>query len=96
MEQHIKLLPGKPELVMNATMYRSVVGSLRYLVNSRPDIAFSVGMVSWFMETPNAEHWSAIKRIIRYIIGTTQHSASIPKGNIWSCSATLTVTMEEI
>jgi hypothetical protein len=46
MELHIKLLPGKPELVMNATKYRSVVGSLRYLVNSRPDIAFSVGMVS--------------------------------------------------
>lgn len=56
MEQHVKLLPGKPELILDATKYRSVVGSLRYLVNSRPDIAFSVGMVSRFMETPNAEH----------------------------------------
>jgi hypothetical protein len=72
MEQHIKLLPGKPEAVVNATKYRSVVDSLRYLVNSRPDLAFSVGMVSKFMETPNAEHWSAIKRIITYIAGTTQ------------------------
>jgi hypothetical protein len=65
---------------MNATKYRSVVGSLRYLVNSRPDIAFSVGMVSWFMEIPNAEHWSAIKRIIRYIAGTTQHGCKYTKG----------------
>jgi hypothetical protein len=42
MEQHLKLLPGKLELVSNATKYRSIVGSLRYLVNSRPDLAFSV------------------------------------------------------
>jgi hypothetical protein len=56
MEQHIKLLPGKSELVSNATKYRSIVGSLRYLVNSRPDLAFFVGMVSRFMEKPNSEH----------------------------------------
>jgi hypothetical protein len=55
MEQHVKLLPGKPELIANTTKYRSIVGSLRYLVNSRPDLAFSVGMVSRFMETPNSE-----------------------------------------
>jgi hypothetical protein len=80
MEQHVKLLPGKPELILDATKYRSVVGSLRYLVNSRPDIAFSVGMVSRFMETPNAEHWSAIKRIIRYIAGTIQLGCKYTKG----------------
>jgi hypothetical protein len=57
MEQHIKLLPGKPESVVNATKYRSIVGSLRYLVNTRPEIAFFVGMVSRFMESPNSEHW---------------------------------------
>jgi len=56
MEQHNKLLPGKPELVVNATKFRSIVGSMRYLVNARPDLAFSVGMVSRFMESPNAEH----------------------------------------
>lgn len=55
-EQHIKLFPDKPELVSNATRFRSIVGSLRYLVNSRPDLAFSVGMVSRFMESPNSEH----------------------------------------
>jgi hypothetical protein len=56
MEQHNKLLPGKTELVVNATKFRSIVGSMRYLVNARPDLAFSVGMVSRFMESPNAEH----------------------------------------
>ena len=80
MEQHIKLLPGKPELVTNATKYRSIVGSLRYLVNSRPDLAFSVGMVSRFMEAPNLEHWGAIKRILRYVAGTTQLGCRFVKG----------------
>ena len=80
MEQHIKLLPGKPELVSNATKYRSIVGSLRYLVNSRPDLAFSVGMVSRFMQTPNPEHWAAIKRVIRYVAGTTSLGCKFVKG----------------
>ena len=80
MEQHIKPLPGKPELVASATKYRSIVGSLRYLVNSRPDLAFSVGMVSRFMEAPNSEHWGAIKRIVRYVAGTTQLGCRFVKG----------------
>jgi hypothetical protein len=81
MEQHIKLLPGKPELVLNATRYMSIVGSLRYLVNSRPDLSFSVGMVSRFMEAPNSEHWATIKRIIRYVAGTTELGCKFVKGN---------------
>lgn len=80
MEQHIKLLSGKPELVANATKYRSLVGSLRYLVNSRPDLAYSVGMISRFMETPNSEHWGAMKRIIRYVAGTTKLGCKYVKG----------------
>ncbi|XP_066334377.1 secreted RxLR effector protein 161-like [Miscanthus floridulus] len=80
MEQHIKLLPGKPELVANATKYRSIVGSLRYLVNSRPNLAFSVGMVSRFMETLNLEHCGAIKRIVKYVAGTTELGCKFVKG----------------
>jgi hypothetical protein len=80
MEQHLKLLPGKPELVSNATKYRSIVGSLRYLVNSRLDLAFSVGMVSKFMESLNSEHWCAIKRILRYVAGTTKLGCRYVKG----------------
>ena len=31
---------------VDATLYRSIVGGLRYLVHMRPDIAFAVGYVS--------------------------------------------------
>jgi len=73
MEQNIKLLPGRPDLAKDVTKFRSIVGSLRYLVNTRPDIAFSVGMVSKFMESPTTEHWAAIKRIVRYVAGTSEY-----------------------
>jgi hypothetical protein len=51
-------------------MYRSVVGSLRYLVNSRPDLTYSVGYISRFMENPTTEHLAAMKRVLRYVAGT--------------------------
>ena len=37
---------------VDATLYRSIIGGLRYLVHTRPDIAFTVGYVSRFMEDP--------------------------------------------
>jgi hypothetical protein len=56
MEENSKLLPGKPDMARDVTKFKSIVGSLRYLVNTRPDIAFAVGMVSRFKETPTVEH----------------------------------------
>ena len=52
MEQRIKLVTAEKGTERDQTKYRSIVGSLRYLVNSRPDICFAVGMVSRFMESP--------------------------------------------
>lgn len=56
--------------LVNSTEYKSMVGGLRYLVHTRPDIAFSVGIVSRFMEKPTVMHLNAVKRIYRYIRGT--------------------------
>jgi len=65
---------------VDATLYRSIVGSLRYLVHTRPDIAFAVGMVSRFMEAPTTEHWSTVKHLLRYISGTRSHSCVYRRG----------------
>jgi hypothetical protein len=46
------------------------VGSLRYLVNTHPDLAYSVGYVSRFMEQPREEHLLAVERTLRYVAGT--------------------------
>jgi hypothetical protein len=61
-------------------MYRSIVGSLRYLVHTRPDIAFAVGYVSRFMEAPMTEHWRDVKHLLRYIAGTKTHGCVYRRG----------------
>lgn len=81
MEQRVKLVEGDKETAVDATRYRSVIGSLRYLVNTRPDIAYAVGLASRFMEAPNNEHWAAVKRIIRYISGTVNYGCKFVGGN---------------
>uniref|UniRef100_A0AAV1TK68 Uncharacterized protein n=1 Tax=Peronospora matthiolae TaxID=2874970 RepID=A0AAV1TK68_9STRA len=54
--------------------FREAVGALMHLTTAtRPDIAFSVGYVSRFMENPQEEHWVAVKRIFRYLQGTKMH-----------------------
>jgi len=50
--------------------YRSLIGSLRYLTSTRPDLMLSVGIASRFMDDPSYTHWKALKRILRYIRGT--------------------------
>ena len=65
MEPRPKLSRDSTTPKEDATEYRSLVESLRYLVHTRPDLTFSVGYVSRFMEAPTEEHQAAMKRIIR-------------------------------
>ena len=65
---NLTLLTGTP--LDDASEYRSVVGSLQYLSLTRPDISFSVNKMSQFMHRPTNEHWTAVKRILRYLSGT--------------------------
>ena len=51
-------------------LYRSMIGSLLYLTDSRPDIMFSVCLCARFQSCPKESHLIAVKRIIRYIKGT--------------------------
>ncbi|KAK3037025.1 hypothetical protein RJ639_031599 [Escallonia herrerae] len=51
----------------------SLVGSLRYLICTRPDILFGVGLVSRYMEAPTTSHLKVAKRILRYIKGTLDY-----------------------
>jgi hypothetical protein len=78
MEERLKLSRDSTTEV-DATQYRRLVGSLRYLAHTRPDLAFSVGYVSWFMQRPTTEHQQAVKRIIRYVAGTLDHGIYYPR-----------------
>ena len=55
------------------TLYRQLIGSLMYLVNTRLDINFAVNSLSQFMVDPRRVHWTAAKHILRYIRGTVEY-----------------------
>ena len=60
---------GEGKLI-DPTLFRSLIGSLRYLLITRLEIVYSVGLLSRYMEKPKESHWLVAKRVLRYIKGT--------------------------
>jgi hypothetical protein len=81
METNTKLCLDENGEVVNSTLYKQMVGSLRYLCNSRPDLFFAVGVVSRFVDTPKKSHMTAVKRILRYVQGTLEYGILFPSNN---------------
>ena len=67
---------GKP---VDTRKYRGMIGSLLYLTASRPDIMFSVCLCARFQANPKESHLSAVKRIFRYLKGTSSVGLWYPK-----------------
>jgi hypothetical protein len=59
---------------MSHVLYASAIGSLMYaMVCTKPDITHAVGFLSRYMSKPGKEHWKKVKRVFRYICGTTSY-----------------------
>ena len=58
-----------------------MIGTLLYVIASRPDVMQAVGLVARFQASPKEAHVLAIKRIFRYLKGTTKFGLWYPKGN---------------
>ncbi|WVZ88078.1 hypothetical protein U9M48_034631 [Paspalum notatum var. saurae] len=70
MVERLKLSKHSISPAVNSTEYRRVIGALCYLVHTRPDLAYSVGYLSRFMEEPHQDHNAAVKQVLRYVAGT--------------------------
>ncbi|GJY92489.1 hypothetical protein Tco_0508271 [Tanacetum coccineum] len=81
MSTETKLTRDEEGESVDNTKYRGMIGSLLYLTASRPDIMFSVCLCARFQEDPKTSHLEAVKRIFRYIKGTTHLGLWYPKGS---------------
>jgi hypothetical protein len=73
MEERLKLSHDSTAEEVDATLYHRIIGSLRYLIHTQPDLTYIVGYVSRFLERPTEEHLQAMKKILCYITGTLQY-----------------------
>jgi hypothetical protein len=53
--------------LVDPTMYRQLIGSLMYLVDTRSNICFSFNTLSHFMFEPRQVYWVAEKHVLRYL-----------------------------
>jgi histone deacetylase 1/2 len=75
----LSIYDGDPLGPKDITEYRSIVGALQYLTLTRPDISFAVNKVCQFLHKPTTVHWSAVKRILRYLQSTVDMGLRIRK-----------------
>jgi hypothetical protein len=78
---------GEPLGAEDSTRYRSIVGALQYLTVTRPDLAFLVNNVCQFLHKLTTTHWTAVKRILRYIKHTSELGLSFVKSKSLVLSA---------
>jgi len=78
MEQNHKLALDDSAILDNPGAYRRLVGRLIYLTITRPNICYSVHILSQFMHQPHHGHWAAVIRVLRYLKSATGQGIFLP------------------
>jgi hypothetical protein len=61
-------------IMVDQLRYSQIIGSLMYLASAtRPDIAYAVSKLSLFVSNSGSEHWRALERVMRYLVGTMKY-----------------------
>lgn len=67
MAQSTSLFAFEGDPLDDVTIYRSTVGTLKYLSLARPNINFKVNKLSQYMHCPTSIHWHYVKRLLCYL-----------------------------
>ena len=67
MSPNVKLTVDLLGKSVDTSLYKSMIGSLLYLIASRPNISYSVGVCTRYQANPKESHMIALKRIIKYV-----------------------------
>ena len=81
MEQNQQLGSSQSPLMRDGDQYRRLVGRLIYLAFTRPDLCFSVHVLSQFLQAPREEHWNAALRVVRYLKGKPGQGVLLKRDN---------------
>ncbi|VFQ96021.1 unnamed protein product [Cuscuta campestris] len=68
-----KLSASAGTALSDPSLYRSIVGALQYLTFTRPDITYAVQQLCLHLHAPHDAHFTAMKRVLRYLSGTATH-----------------------
>ena len=69
--------------ILNDIPYKEAIGCLMFLAMvSRPDISYSVGVLSRYSDKPTQAHWNCVKRVIKYLKGTCSYGLIFGKNDL--------------
>lgn len=63
-EEKSKLTRESNSKRVESTLYKSLIGSLRYLTATRLDIVYGVGLLNKYNEEPRDSHMQGVKSIL--------------------------------
>uniref|UniRef100_A0ACD5TPR3 Uncharacterized protein n=1 Tax=Avena sativa TaxID=4498 RepID=A0ACD5TPR3_AVESA len=87
MELNVQLRASDGDPLPDPTRYRHLVGSLVYLVVTRPDISYHVHILSQFVSAPTLVHYSHLLHVLRYLRGTSTHRLFFPRSSSFQLQA---------
>ena len=74
LDRNLKIDADSGTAVCDPTKYRQLIGSLIYLTITRPNLSYSVGLLSQFMPNPRNLHLEYTRRILRYVSATMDYN----------------------
>ncbi|XP_048635488.1 uncharacterized mitochondrial protein AtMg00810-like [Brassica napus] len=79
MEQGLKLSKAEHEKEIDPTRFRKNIGCLRYRLHTRPDLSYSVGVLSRYIQSPIESHGAAMKQVLRYLRGSVSYGLTFER-----------------